>query len=181
MSPLKWRNALSSRRMHHHGLFDNKTNVAVRHWPPSKMEIHSLKWHRGNIKIWHIPSHCSCAGASPRSIRGRLLQGFQQSASGRETLSEGHVSPPWHSWVSRQTGRWSDTSLHNGPGGERKKEKKKNIYNLPNMPPPKLKSVTAPYKLTLRDWCLKQGGALVQWSPQSAHRKKVFGFGSRLS
>lgn len=60
--------------------------------------------------------------------------------------SEGHVNPPWHSWLSRQTdGQASGlTPLSDGPKGNK-------IYNWPNLPSMTLKSVwQIQGKLTLR-------------------------------
>lgn len=64
--------------------------------------------------------------------------------------SEGHVNPPWHSWLSRQTdGQASGlTPLTRGPKGTR-------IYNWPNLTPRRLNSVRTDQqihrKLTIQD------------------------------
>lgn len=104
------------------------------------MEIHSLKWHRGNMRGWHPPSMAPTLLQRPAAASAASSRLFQRAPAGG-TFSEGHVSPRCHSWLSRQTGRRSDTSLLGRPGGEK-------ISNFTNVPPSKLKPVTAPYKLT---------------------------------
>lgn len=64
--------------------------------------------------------------------------------------SEGHVNPPWHSWLSRQTdGQASGlTPLTRGPKGTR-------IYNWPNLTPRRRNSARTDQqihgKLTIQD------------------------------
>lgn len=111
------------------------------------MEIHKPKWHSGNIKIWHIlyffyshhppilPPLLSHRLPSPSPPS--LLQGFStESTSAVEILLEGHINPPWHSWLSRQTDGLADrlTPLWDDPAGTK-------IYNQLNLIPGRVKSV----------------------------------------
>lgn len=76
------------------------------------MEIHKPKWHSGNIKIWHILTFCIpplLSLTASHSIPLSLLQGPEHICS--RNSSEGHVNPPWHSWLSRQTDGRTDRSM----------------------------------------------------------------------
>lgn len=124
------------------------------------MEIHKPKWHSGNIKTWHIL--CFFYPPPPHTLLAvsRRPSPFHPSLSSpgffnREHIccrnsSEGHVNPPWHSWLSRQTdGQASGlTPLTRGPKGTR-------IYNWPNLTPRRRNSARTDQqihgKLTIQD------------------------------
>lgn len=91
---LKTEECLFRRQMRHHACLDNKTNVAVaRIDRPLKWKFTALNGIVG-ISKYDISPQCSCAGGPlHRSVRGRLLQGFQQSASAGENFL----------WRARQT------------------------------------------------------------------------------
>lgn len=116
---LETEKCLFRRQMCHHALLDNKTNVAVtRIDRPLKWKFIALNGTVG-ISKYDVSPQCSCAGATPTvaSVAGfsRVLNRVHLL---EKTFSEGHVRPPWHSWLSRQTGRWADTSLRQGPRGK---------------------------------------------------------------
>lgn len=83
-----------------------------------------------------LPPHFSLSLATS-PFRPSLSSGFfNTECICCRNSSQGHVNPPWHSWLSRQTdGQASGlTPLSNGPKGSK-------IYNWSNQPPMRLKLV----------------------------------------
>ena len=106
------------------------------------MEIHKPKWHSGNIKTWHIlcfsnpPHFLLSLAASPLHPSLSSPGFFNREHICCRNSAEGHVNPPWHSWLSRQTDDQASglTPLSHGPKGTK-------IYNWPNLIPRRLNSV----------------------------------------
>lgn len=122
---LKTEEFLFRRQMRHHACLDNKTNVAVaRIDRPLKWKFAALNGIVG-ISKYDASPQCSCSGAPipNRSVRGRLLQGFQQSASA------GEISL----WRARQTSLTQLTEQADGPVGWHLPPSWS--HNLPNLPP----------------------------------------------